>query len=69
MLVRIARASGQPHPAGSAAIGAGAIVLLKNVISAYTQRWPLILGTFYIITMFGAPQGLWNLGRRRRASS
>ena len=50
-------------------IGAGAIVLLKNVISAYTQRWPLILGTFYIITMFGAPQGLWNLGRRRRASS
>jgi branched-chain amino acid transport system permease protein len=44
-------------------IGAGAIVLLKNVISAYTQRWLLILGTVYIITMLGAPEGLWNLGR------
>jgi branched-chain amino acid transport system permease protein len=50
-------------------IGAGAIVLLKNVISAYTQRWLLILGTVYIITMLGAPEGLWNLGRRHRANS
>ncbi len=50
-------------------IGAGAIVLLKNVISAYTQRWLLILGIVYIITMLGAPEGLWNLGRRVRASS
>src|SRR5882762_5186160 len=44
-------------------IGAGAIVLLKNVISAYTQRWLLILGSVYIITMLGAPEGLWNLRR------
>jgi branched-chain amino acid transport system permease protein len=44
-------------------IGAGAIVLLKNVISAYTQRWLLILGTVYIVTMLVAPQGLWNLRR------
>jgi branched-chain amino acid transport system permease protein len=44
-------------------IGAGAIVLLKNVISAYTQRWLFILGTVYIITMLGAPEGLWNLRR------
>jgi branched-chain amino acid transport system permease protein len=44
-------------------LGAGTIVLLKNVISAYTQRWLLILGTIYIITILGAPKGLWNLGR------
>jgi branched-chain amino acid transport system permease protein len=44
-------------------IGAGAIVLLKNVISAFTQRWLFILGAIYIITMLAAPQGLWNLGR------
>ena len=50
-------------------IGAGAIVLLKNVISAYTQRWLLILGIVYIITMLAAPEGLWNLRRRVRASS
>ena len=47
------------------AFGAGAIVLLKNVISAYTQRWLLILGLVYIVTILAAPQGLWNLGRRR----
>ena len=46
-------------------LGAGAIVLLKNVISAYTQRWLLILGMVYIVTIVAAPQGLWNLGRRR----
>ena len=43
------------------ALGAGAIVLLKNVISAYTQRWLLLLGTVYIVTILAAPQGLWNL--------
>jgi branched-chain amino acid transport system permease protein len=48
-------------------VGAAAIVLLKNVISAYTQRWLLILGMVYIVTMLGAPDGLWNLGRRVRA--
>ena len=47
------------------ALGAGAIVLLKNVISAYTQRWLLILGTVYIVTILVAPNGLWNLGNRR----
>jgi branched-chain amino acid transport system permease protein len=46
-------------------LGAGAIVLLKNVISAYTQRWLLILGTVYIVTILAAPEGLWNLGKRR----
>jgi branched-chain amino acid transport system permease protein len=45
--------------------GAAAIVLLKNVMSAYTQRWLLVLGTVYIVTILAAPQGLWNLGKRR----
>jgi branched-chain amino acid transport system permease protein len=53
------------------ALGAGAIVLLKNVISTYTQRWLLILGTVYIVTILAAPQGLWNLwtSQRGRARS
>jgi branched-chain amino acid transport system permease protein len=46
------------------ALGVGAIVLLKNVISAYTQRWLLLLGGIYIVTMLGAPRGFWNLGKR-----
>jgi branched-chain amino acid transport system permease protein len=46
--------------------GAGAIVLLKNVISGVTERWLFILGAVYILTILVAPQGLWNLGRRGR---
>ena len=49
-------------------LGAGAIVLLKNVISAYTQRWLLILGTVYIVTILAAPEGVWSLRWRQRAS-
>ena len=46
-------------------LGATAIVLLKNVMSAYTARWLLILGLVYIVTILAAPKGVWNLGRRR----
>jgi len=56
---------GGPATLVGPALGAGAIVLLKNAISAYTARWLLILGIVYIVTILGAPQGLWNLGRRR----
>jgi branched-chain amino acid transport system permease protein len=47
-------------------IGAGAIVIMKNVMSAYTARWLLILGIVYIVTILWAPQGIWNLGRKQR---
>ncbi len=43
------------------ALGAGIIVFLKNFISAYTQRWLLIVGAIYIFTILYAPQGLMNL--------
>ena len=46
-------------------LGATAIILLKNVMSAYTARWLLILGIVYIVTILAAPKGVWNLGRRR----
>ena len=45
--------------------GAGIIVLLKNVMSAYTARWLLILGIVYIVAILVAPKGLWNLGNRQ----
>jgi branched-chain amino acid transport system permease protein len=57
---------GGPGTLVGPALGAGAIVLLKNVISAYTQRWLFILGIVYIVTILKAPQGLWNLGFKRR---
>ena len=43
-------------------------MLLKNVMSAYTARWLFMLGIVYIVTILGAPQGLWNLGRRSDGS-
>ena len=43
------------------ALGAGILVFLRNFISAYTERWLLILGTIYILTILYAPQGLVNL--------
>jgi branched-chain amino acid transport system permease protein len=60
---------GGPGTLVGPAVGAGAIVLLKNVISSYTQRWLMILGAVYIVTILWAPQGLWNLGARRRSKS
>jgi branched-chain amino acid transport system permease protein len=58
---------GGPATLAGPVLGAGAIVLLKNVMSAYTARWLLVLGIVYIVTILWAPQGLWNLGDRRRS--
>ncbi len=52
---------GGPGTLVGPALGAGIIVFLKNFISAYTQRWLLILGTIYILTILYAPNGLVNL--------
>ena len=60
---------GGPATLAGPVIGAGAIVFLKNVMSAYTARWLLLLGIVYIVTILWAPQGLWNLGNRRSTRS
>lgn len=46
------------------AIGAGIIVFLKNFLSAYTERWLLVIGAIYILTILYAPGGLGGLVRR-----
>ena len=56
---------GGPGTLIGAALGAGIIVFLKNFVSAYTQRWLLIVGTIYILTVLYAPQGLMNLLKDR----
>lgn len=54
------------------AVGAGVIVLLKNLVSVYTHRWLLILGAVYIGTIVYAPEGIVGavrqLGRRARVA-
>jgi branched-chain amino acid transport system permease protein len=39
-------------------IGAALVVFLRNLVSAYTQRWLLILGTVFILTVIYAPRGV-----------
>jgi branched-chain amino acid transport system permease protein len=45
-------------------IGAAAIILLENFVSAYTARWQMVLGFMFIGTMIFAPEGI--LGTLRR---
>jgi len=42
-------------------IGAALLVLLENIISAYTERWLMILGTVYVLVALFAPNGLTGL--------
>ena len=50
------------------AIGAALIVLLQNIVSAYTERWLIVLGSIYVLVALFAPAGLIGLirGLRRR---
>jgi branched-chain amino acid transport system permease protein len=44
-------------------VGAVLIVMLENVISAYTERWLLLLGIIYVAVSLFAPNGLIGLLR------
>ncbi len=57
-------------------IGAFAIIFLSNWVSAYTDRWVLILGVIYVLVVLLAPDGIVGLvrdaierRRRRRVAS
>jgi branched-chain amino acid transport system permease protein len=40
------------------AFGAGVVVFLRNVVSAYTERWLLVLGLIYLLVVLFAPHGI-----------
>jgi branched-chain amino acid transport system permease protein len=39
-------------------VGAAAVIALENVVSAYTERWQMILGVTFILIMIFAPEGI-----------
>ena len=39
-------------------VGAAAIIALENVVSAYTERWQMVLGITFILIMIFAPEGI-----------
>jgi branched-chain amino acid transport system permease protein len=59
-------ALGGPGTLAGPAIGAAAIVFLKNFVSVYTKRWLLILGAVYIGVILFAPRGVLGAFRARR---
>ena len=43
---------------GGAMLGAAAFILLQSLVSTYTERWMLILGTTFILFVLFAPGGI-----------
>ena len=39
-------------------LGAGVVVFLRNIVSAYTERWLLVLGLIYLLVVLCAPHGI-----------
>jgi branched-chain amino acid transport system permease protein len=55
-------------------VGAAAIIVLENAVSAFTARWPTVLGLTFVLIMIFAPEGVVGrarilLSRRRFRSS
>jgi branched-chain amino acid transport system permease protein len=40
------------------ALGAGVVVFLRNLVSAYTERWLLVLGLIYVLVVLCALHGI-----------
>jgi branched-chain amino acid transport system permease protein len=40
------------------ALGTGVIVFLRNLVSAYTERWFLVLGLIYVLVVLCTPHGI-----------
>lgn len=39
-------------------VGAAVMVLLENVASSFTERWSMVLGALFVLTMIFAPEGI-----------
>ena len=52
-------------------VGAALVVIVKNVVSAYIERWNLMLGAIFVAIVIFMPEGLvpgtarlWRMGWR-----
>jgi branched-chain amino acid transport system permease protein len=39
-------------------VGAAVIIILENVVSSFTERWSMVLGLLFVLTMIFAPEGI-----------
>ena len=49
------------------ALGAGLFLLMKNVVSSYSDHWLLIIGIIFIACVLFFPGGIWGTLRQARA--
>jgi branched-chain amino acid transport system permease protein len=49
------------------AIGTGVFLLMKNVVSSYSEHWLLIIGVIFICCVLFFPGGIWGTLRQLRA--
>jgi branched-chain amino acid transport system permease protein len=47
-------------------IGAAIIVLLENLVSGFTERWPLLLGMIYVLVIMLFSEGVTSILKRGR---
>jgi branched-chain amino acid transport system permease protein len=45
-------------------LGAGLILILQNIISSSTERWPTVMGIIFVVFVFAARRGLMGLVRQ-----
>lgn len=50
---------GSPGTLFGAILGSVAVVLLRNLVSIYTERWMAVLGIVYVLTVLFASRGLF----------
>lgn len=46
-------------------VGSAVIIVLENIVSSFTERWSMVLGALFVLTMIFAPEGI--LGKARAA--
>lgn len=49
---------GGPGTMSGPIMGAGVLVLLQNLVSSYTERWPLIIGVIFVFCVMFLRQGI-----------
>jgi branched-chain amino acid transport system permease protein len=52
---------GGPGTLVGPALGAGIIIFLQNFLSAFTERWLIVIGAIYILTIIYLPGGIMRL--------
>ncbi len=57
-------AAGGPGTFVGPVIGAGLFVVLKNLVSVYSQRWRMIMGIIFVLVVFFTPDGIFSLLKR-----